>query len=130
MGYSLVMSSDPKPPLSTVYYDGDCPMCRAFVATVKDAPQGERLHMVDFSKTNVMAAFSQESLKKEIHLIDEHGRVYKGAEAVFKALWDSNSRWRIVGLLYKFPPFRPFLRMGYRFIAKHRLGFSKLLGWK
>ena len=105
------MNSAPAYPLS-VYFDGDCPICRREIDLVKRLNRRQRLKFIDFSTSAYRSGehgLNQCDLGKVIHARWSDGRVITGVE-VFREMWDAVglgflanvSRWPIVnGVLLK-----------------------------
>ena len=84
-----------------VFYDGDCPMCRAFVAKVETKSEASFL---DFRKTQLPEAVSREAAEGAIHLVGKDGTITKGAPAVLRLL-ESNSKLAPFARILQLPPF-------------------------
>ena len=101
-----------------VYYDGDCPMCRAFVAY---ADKGERheLEYRNFREEALPDGVDQQTAERQIHFVDSDGSVIGGAQAVLQVL---RERGKLVWLakLGSLPLVRNVAELVYRFIAANR----------
>ncbi len=98
-------------PLS-VYFDGDCPLCRREIDLVKRFNRRQRLAFIDFSTNTYCSGehgLNQCDLSRVIHARWSDGRVITGVE-VFREMWKAIglgglatiSRWPIVnGVLIK-----------------------------
>jgi predicted DCC family thiol-disulfide oxidoreductase YuxK len=106
-------------------FDGDCGFCRRWVARWKMIT-GERVDYAPFQE--VSARFPEilkESFARSVMLIDENGKKYEGAEAVFRVL-NLGGKGMALGCYERLPPFRFFSEFFYRFVASHRTFFSAL----
>lgn len=105
--------NSPKP---TLLFDGDCHFCRCSVQRWKKAT-GDR---IDYrpSLTSLEA----------VQLIETDGKIYNGAEAVFRLL-TYTSGWKrdFLKLYEKFYIFATTSEWFYRVIARHRRFFSWLV---
>jgi len=131
------MALDEKHPTATLpdrpllLFDGDCGFCRFWVARWRTTTRGQ----VDFAPAQEAAShFAQvtaEACKRSTHLVTPEGEVYGGAEAVFRMLaYVPGHGWTLA--FYRHAPgARPLSEAAYRFVASHRVFFSKLtqLGW-
>lgn len=110
-------------------FDGDCGFCRRWILFWKSLT-GSRVEYAPYQE--VGSDFPQipsRRFETSVQLVDRDGRVYSGAEAVFRALAvRPDFRWLM--LLYgRVPGFRPLSEWFYRRVANHRLGFSRLSYW-
>lgn len=117
----------PKP---LMVYDGDCGFCKRWIkrwqrttgTAVDYAPLQEA--STDFPE------IPRASFEREVKLITEEGRVFGGAQAVFRSLnlGDRPGVLARLGLwMYeRFPGFAPVSEACYRFVAEHRMFFSAI----
>lgn len=116
------MKSDNKPVL---IYDGDCELCRRWVARWSHVPENRVDIVSSQEKAHLFPEISAEQLQSSVQLVESDGAVYMGAEAVFRALaLNSKHRWPL--WLYKnIFGVATATECSYRFIARHRLLFSR-----
>lgn len=81
----------------TVWYDGDCPLCRNEIAVLKALDRADRIAFVDLS-VGLPCPIDRMAMKMRFHAQEPGGPLLSGAEA-FAAMW------RAV------PPLAPFGRM-------------------
>lgn len=103
----------------TIYYDGTCPMCTAFVSAVDNSNKTEGYKKIDSTRGVLPEGIERADVEKEIYLVGPDGTTYKNAEAVLMIL-ASIPRLRFLSSLGKLPFVRPLLPYGYTFIAANR----------
>src|SRR5260370_40710687 len=72
-----------------VLYDGGCEMCRTVAAGILHYDNTESLELLDANDPAARGLFSElklDDLLYELHVIDDRGRVYRGARAVNEIL--------------------------------------------
>ena len=107
-------------------FDGDCGFCRRWIAHWQ-IMTGDRVAYAPYQEVHGrFPDIPEERFKQAVHLIEPDGAVTSGAEAVFRALHVSGARTWPLWLYRHFPGFGPASRAGYRFVASHRQGFSRL----
>lgn len=68
----------------------------------------------------------REQCESAVHLIEPDGRIYRGAEAVFRALAVNPARRWPLWIYRKVPGAQAATEWGYRWVARHRSSLSKL----
>jgi len=120
-----VQSPPPKPLL---VFDGDCQFCRRWIARWKNATAGA-VDYLPFQDEMIASRFPEvprQAFEEAVHLFLPDGSVFRGAEAVFRALAEGG-RFRWFSRLYrKFPTFADLTEMLYDEVALHRTWLSKL----
>jgi predicted DCC family thiol-disulfide oxidoreductase YuxK len=131
-GYNCVVkfadrvAARPAKPL--MIFDGDCNFCIFWIRRWQRRI-GDRLECLPFQDPQIAARFPEiprEQFEAAVQLILTDGMVYSGAEAVFRSRALHPDRQR---LLKWYERSRAFARMAdcsYRFVAKHRMFFSRL----
>lgn len=118
--------SQQTPPACSIIYDGDCPMCSTIMRKVEKTSPTKATKYIDFRSQKPPVKLAKEAMEKEIHVVDEAGRVYKNAEAILVIL-RSYPRWRFLAAVGAIQPFKFLLTLGYRYIAANRFFiFGKL----
>ena len=111
-------------------YDGECDFCRRWVARWR-SKTGDDL---DYEPSQEVGArfpeIPQERFRQAVVLIEPDGGTTSGAEAVFRTLCHApGRRWGAKAARWAYgtnPVFRRVTEGLYRFVARHRGGFSIL----
>ena len=117
------MSSQSSKPL--LVYDNDCDFCRYWIAQWQHVT-GNRIDYAPYQE--VASRFPEipiSAYESSVQLILENGRVFSGAEAVFRALNNSLLLW----CYYHLFGFASVSEGIYRLVAKNRPFFSALTRW-
>src|SRR5260370_13266931 len=90
----------PPPPRPTLFYDGECGLCRALVARLAAWDREHRIALVPFQDEATVARFGigLPALAAAMHLVLPDGRVAAGADAVpelLRLLPGAKRRWRL-----------------------------------
>jgi predicted DCC family thiol-disulfide oxidoreductase YuxK len=75
--------------MTTMFYDGGCPLCRREVAHYRRLDKSGRVRWVDIDRDPAaMTAYgvAPESAMRRLHALDERGRLVSGVRA-FLAVW-------------------------------------------
>ncbi len=129
MGHNLSRGVNSSKKL-TIYYDGSCPMCTAFVADVVKKTNID-LIAKDITIEVLPSGITTEAVQREIHVIDDEGTVYKNAEAILVILDDVN-KWERFTWLGRLPLIKKLLPLGYNIVARNRhflFGHLSRLWW-
>jgi predicted DCC family thiol-disulfide oxidoreductase YuxK len=107
-------------------WDGDCGFCRFWIERWKRLTHGR----VDYAPNQEIAAerfpeIPEAALRKAVHLVEPDGRVFRGAEAVFRMMSVAGWRWPL-WLYHQVPGFARLAEWAYGFVAGHRPFFMKL----
>ena len=109
-------------------YDGDCDFCSRWVSRWRYAA-GDRLDYLPFQDARIAARFPElprNQFERAVQLVETDGRVYSGAEAIFRALAHRpRARW-LLHWYQRSPGFARASEWGYRLVARHRRHFSAL----
>jgi predicted DCC family thiol-disulfide oxidoreductase YuxK len=106
-------------------FDGDCHFCRRFVSRWRGAT-GDRVEYAPYQE--VASRFPEipdEDFRRAVVLLEIDGGVYRGAEAVFRALSHAPGGGWGLSLYGAVPGFSAVSEAAYRFVARHRTGFSR-----
>ena len=112
-----------------VIYDADCDFCRFWIARWQQATTE---HVDYISSREVAEQFPEiphEHYQRAVQLVNPDGKVFCGAEAVFRAFAHNARRRWALGLYQRLPGFAQVTEALYRFIAGHRQFFSALTRW-
>ncbi|GJL49108.1 MAG: thiol-disulfide oxidoreductase [Nitrospirales bacterium] len=112
----------PPPYPLTVYFDGECPICRREIDLIKWLNRKKRLRFIDFSTSSYREqehGLKTCDLGQVIHARWANGTTITGVE-VFRRMWEA------IGLgcltrLSRFSPFDKLLIKAYAWFAKNRL---------
>lgn len=97
-----------------IFYDGDCPLCRAEIGHYRTCDGADRLAFVDVGHSQpaptLAPGLTHEAALRRFHVRTADGRLVSGAEA-FAHLWTSLPGWRWLGRLIglRILGFRPVL---------------------
>ena len=118
-----------KPPFKPLMvWDGECTFCRFWVMKLQRRT-GDALDLAAFQSPEITAVapeIPQEQFEKAVQLILPDGRVLSGAQAIFFALREYGGVAWPDFLYRKLPGARVLAEAAYRFIASHRVFFSRL----
>lgn len=106
----------------TVFYDGDCPLCRREIAHYRRMDSRERLHWVDAvnePETLAEHGLSLERAMTELHVLDGAGRWQRGVDA-FMVIWQHLPAYRWLAKLVTVLGLRRPLGFSYRRFAAWR----------
>src|SRR5258706_10112893 len=109
-------------------FDGDCHFCRFWITRWQQWT-GSRVDYLPFQGPTIASRFPElprDRFEASVQLIEPDGRVYGGAEAVFRSLAHSPCRRWPLWIYQNLPGAAPLTEWSYRFVAKHRTAFSTL----
>lgn len=110
-------------------FDGDCNFCRYFIGLWRRATGTQVDYAASQDVGDDFPEIPKDRFDGSIQLVVPEGKVYEGAEAVFRALGYSRS-WRWLLWVYqKAPGAAPAAEWGYRWVADHRQGLSRWTRW-
>ena len=110
-------------PRDTLYYDGQCPLCRREMSRLR-AARGAAIALVDIHSLGDDTPVDRHELLRTLHLRRADGRWLRGADANVSA-WDNTDKARWLALL-RWPVVRPIVDLGYRLWAAWR--YRRLYG--
>jgi predicted DCC family thiol-disulfide oxidoreductase YuxK len=106
-------------------FDGDCGFCVRWVRRWEKETRGRVLYAPYQEAAARFPDIPPERFRKSVQLVETDGRVYEGAEAVFRALaYGPTDRW--LRLYRGLPGFAPAAEALYALVASHRAAFSRL----
>jgi predicted DCC family thiol-disulfide oxidoreductase YuxK len=105
-------------------YDGDCGFCRRWIERCRSLT-GEAIEYVPFQDAAPrFPNITIEQFKQAVKLIEPDGRIFSGAEAVYRSLRGVRGcRW-LTWAYAVVPGFAPASESVYRWIARHRGRFT------
>lgn len=118
-----------KPFPLTIYFDGECPICRREIDLMKIFNRKERLHFIDFSTSSYRAAdhgLNPCDLGKVIHARWADGTIIIGVD-VFREMWEAIGL-RLFARLSRRPLINKLLVKAYAWFAKNRLWLTGKAG--
>ncbi len=122
----ITVASRPTKPL--LIYDGDCNFCKFWILRWQRFTR-ERVDYVASQEARVGEQFPElprVSFEESVQLVETDGKVYAGAEAVFRTLTYGPCRKWPLWIYEQMPGFAPVAECLYHFVAKRRTGFSAL----
>ena len=120
------MESQNKPVL---IYDGDCNFCRHWVNRCRHLTQDRVEYLPSQDAAPLFSHISPEQFEASVQLVQLDGSVYDGAEAVFRALaCNPKHGWPLLWYR-KVPVVGVLTEFLYRFVARNRTAFSRLMQW-
>ena len=122
----LTVATPPAEPL--LIYDGDCNFCKFWILRWQQFTQG-KVDYVASQEARVAQQFPelpQEHIEASVQFIETDGRVYGGAEAVFRSLIYGRCGGLSLWLYERIPGFAPAAEWVYQFVARRRTAFSFL----
>ncbi len=102
-----------------VYYDGTCRMCTGVMDTLSASSKSEVFFGVDATKGALPPDISHDAAMKHIHVVDELGKKYIGAEA-FLRIMEEYPRWKWCVRIGRLPIVKQLLDVGYWIVARNR----------
>lgn len=111
-------------------YDGECEMCRSVAGGILDYDNSGALELMNLHAADVRAEFPQlelDDLLYELHVIDDEGRVYRGARAVNEILRRQSGMRGMLAYLWYLPGYAWLADLQYKAIAasRHRFGAGR-----
>jgi predicted DCC family thiol-disulfide oxidoreductase YuxK len=112
------VASPPSKPL--MIWEGDCEFCRLWIERWREVT-GSAVGYVTFQNVgNGFPEITREQFERAIVYIDDTGRIFSGAEAVYRARACGSSRKWLAWSYDHVPGFAAVSELGYNFIARHR----------
>jgi predicted DCC family thiol-disulfide oxidoreductase YuxK len=103
----------------TVWYDGQCPLCRREIALIRRLDRAAAIRFVDVAEAEPASCpMDRDALLARFHA-EENGVMYSGA-AAFAAMWRSIPLLRPIGLLARAPVALFLLERAYRLFLRVR----------
>ena len=102
-------------PKTTIYFDGDCPLCRAEISHYEKQDTAGALDLVNVAdpETDLPAGTDRDAALARFHVATTSGRVVSGA-AAFVEVWGQLPGWRWLARIAKVPGAIAVLELGYR----------------
>lgn len=112
-------------PALTLYYDGNCSLCRAQMSRLRTLDHGRRLAFTDIRAPEFSVqetGVSLEALGTEIHARTADGRMLAGLDTVVAAYSAVGRGWMVAPLRLRI--LRPLFAALYRSLARNRYRLS------
>src|SRR5580704_869467 len=93
-------------------------MCATLAHAVRCSARQDAFDLRDMHKQKSMP-FSTDAVEKEIHVVDQDGQIYRGAQAILK-IASQYPRLRMLATIGRLPIVRPLLPVGYNIVARNR----------
>lgn len=108
---------------TTIYYDGDCPLCRAEIAQYARLDRAGALALADVAdpETAPPSGTDRRAALARFHVSTADGRVLSGA-AAFVEVWRELPGWRWLARLARLPGALAAMELGYRVFLNLRPG--------
>ena len=118
--------------LPTVVYDGDCAICRYWVAYWQDLTGGLVIYRAYQEAATEFPTIPPPAFRRAIQLIEPDGHVYSGAAATFRLLRHAPGRAAWWWCYSHLPGFAPLTECTYAFLARRRdlLNLLSKLLWR
>ncbi|WP_371810083.1 thiol-disulfide oxidoreductase DCC family protein [Ruegeria sp. HKCCD7319] len=120
-------SDDAGQSLTTVYYDGSCPLCSVEIRHYASCEGAERVRFVDVSKSNALidANLTRQEAMDRFTVRRPDGELVSGARG-FTELWGTLPKWRWLARVASIPGVTPLLELAYRIFLPLRPTFSRI----
>jgi predicted DCC family thiol-disulfide oxidoreductase YuxK len=112
----------------TVYYDGDCPLCRAEIGLYRGCTGAGDIRFLDVALADgdlVAPDLNKRAALARFHVRRADGTLVSGA-AGFATLWQALPGWRRLGRIVMLPLVRPTAELVYRAFLIFRPGIQRL----
>ncbi|MDQ3075722.1 MAG: DCC1-like thiol-disulfide oxidoreductase family protein [bacterium] len=103
----------------TVYYDGGCPMCTVLMEKVTNSDQSTAFDFNNVENDSLPESIKKEEAEKEIHVVDEYGKIYKNSDAIFQ-IFSQYPNLKFLSKLGRLPIIGDISQLIYKFVARNR----------
>ena len=106
-----------------VLYDGSCEMCVASIAAIARFDNSGAIDALDLFDNKAYERFpdlKREDLVRELHVVDDHGRVFRGSRAINEILRHQRGPKRWLAYAWQVPGFAWLADRQYKKIAATR----------
>ncbi len=110
-----------------VLYDGACKVCRVGAEAIRMFDNADSVELLDLHDDGARARFPAlklDNLLEELHVIDDRGRVYRGARAINEVLRRQRGLRRYLAYLWYVPGYAWLADIQYKRIAASRYGHA------
>jgi ubiquinone biosynthesis monooxygenase Coq7 len=119
---NMQLTSASSDPVTTVYFDGACPVCRREIAHYQSLVGGGARAWVDAANCPAEAlgpGLDRSAALQRLHVRLPDGQLVHGADG-FAALWRTLPNWAWLGRLAQARPVRPLLALAYEVFLRVR----------
>ena len=114
-----------RPGRIAVIYDGECSLCRTSAEAVRIFDNSNAIDLIDLHDADARAQFPDltvQALMEQLHVVDDVGRVTRGARAVNEVLRHQQGVRRWLAYLWYIPGYAWLADRQYQRIARSRYG--------
>jgi len=118
------------PPKPLLIFDGDCHFCRRWIERWRELTGGAVEYAPSQEAARRFPEIPQEAFDRSLQFIETDGKVFSGAEAVFRSLGQKRSRAWLIWCYEHVPGFAVVTEIAYRVVARNRMTasfFTRLL---
>ncbi|MFN7024428.1 MAG: thiol-disulfide oxidoreductase DCC family protein [Pseudorhizobium sp.] len=109
----------------TVWFDGDCPLCRREIALMRRLDRRDAIRFVDLGDPAASCPVDKGEMLARFHA-EEDGKLFSGA-AAFAAMWRAIPLLRPLGLMAGWRPLTPVFEAAYRRFLRVRPRLQRLV---
>lgn len=102
-----------------IYYDGVCNLCAGLADTIDLSDRKDSFELKDISKGHLPQDVDFSEAMHDVHVVDETGAVYQGADAVLKVL-EHYPRLKWLAAIGWLPGFHGIAKLTYRVVEETR----------
>lgn len=121
------ISNPPEKP--QLIFDGDCGFCRRWIRRWKSFTGSKVEYEISEKVITLYPEIGGNKFDRAVQLIETDGKVYEGAEAVFRTLSYAPGKSWLYKLYQKTPVFQKVSEWFYAKVAHNRIFFSQLTKW-
>lgn len=113
----------------TLFYDGQCPLCKAEILFLESRNKNHLLEFIDVSETSYSEkdhAISCDAALAQMHGKFSDGKIITGV-SVFAAAYE-RVNLKLLAWIFSRKWMQPFLTVAYKLFAKYRHQISKTIG--
>ena len=110
-----------------VLYDGACELCRIGAEAVRVFDNSAAIDLLDIHAGEARVQFPRlemDALMEELHVVDDRGRVWKGARAVNEVLRHQHGMRGLLAYLWYVPGYAWLADRQYKRISRSRYRFN------
>ena len=114
-----------RPGRVAVIYDGECSLCRTSAEAVRIFDNSNAIDLIDLHDADARAQFPDltvQALMEQLHVVDDAGRVTRGARAVNEVLRHQQGVRGWLAYLWYIPGYAWLADRQYKRIARSRYG--------